>query len=96
MKCLKLTDVAFPEHIGSQISGTPLDSQQSEWSFPSAKHPNMVWLQGAQIMRSGTEAFFADRGSQKVSTQLKGSKLLYILEYLQVPNEHKSIGVLRV
>jgi hypothetical protein len=64
-------EVAFPEQIGSQMSGTPLAVQQSEWSFPSAKQPNMVWLQGAQIIRSGTLAFLAARGSQKLSTQLK-------------------------
>ena len=71
MKCLKVTEVALPEQMGSQMSGTPLAVQQSEWSFPSARQPNMVWLQGAQIIRSGMVAFLADRGSQKVSTQLK-------------------------
>lgn len=70
--------VAFPEQIESQISGTPLLEQQSLWSFPSDRHPNKVWLQGAQIIRSGTEAVLAARGSQKLSMQLE-SKIWEIL-----------------
>ena len=30
LKCLKLIEVAFPEQMGSQMSGTPLSLQQSE------------------------------------------------------------------
>ncbi len=61
-----------------QIGGIDFLEQQGVWSRPSARQENIWVSQGAQIIRSVTEAEPTRSGSQKSSTHLENVKFKFI------------------